>query len=85
MIPPMNTFPSTLTISLHQASIKTVATLWDVWKRGWREVAVIKLRQSVHIKDRYYIANRLMQHAQRSVCPLIVSSFRYSLKKLTGF
>ena len=74
MVPSMNTFISKLTISPHQASTKTVATLWDVLRRGWCEVAVIKIRQSVHIKDRYYIANRFMQNYQRSVCPLIVSS-----------
>ncbi len=35
MIPPMNTFISKLTISLHQASTKAVANAWDVWRRGW--------------------------------------------------
>ena len=43
VIPFMNTFPSKLTISPHQASTKTVAKVWDVWRRGWREVAVFEM------------------------------------------
>ena len=39
----MNTFISKLTISLQQSSTKTVAKVWDVWRRGWGEVAVIKI------------------------------------------
>ena len=57
-----------------------------VKKRWLRNVNqfTLKIDKSVHIKDRYYIANRLMQHDQRSVCSLIVSSFRYSLKICRG-